>query len=145
MVNKFKIGDKIRGLKNNYNVTKEGWEGYVNLVYSNGFMEVSEVNYPECLHSELPYYIVNPYFFELINKESKLNHMSLTEKFVLALTSEPKKSFRKANITNGDDILTDEGTKVFLTWLLHTKHAEEFKKDVVDGLIEDMKEEKKSC
>jgi hypothetical protein len=63
--------------------------------------------------------------------------MNLKEKFVLAIISEPKKSFRKAGITNGDDFLTDEGTKIFLTWLLHNKFADEFKKDVVDGILKE--------
>ena len=68
------------------------------------------------------------------------NKMNIKEKFVLALTKEPKKSFRKAGITDGDDLLTDEGTKVFLTWLLHNKYSEEFKKEVVEEMLE--KEEK---
>jgi hypothetical protein len=61
--------------------------------------------------------------------------MNIKEKFVLALTKEPQKSFRKAGITNGDDILTDEGTKVFLSWLLHKKYADEFKTEVVNELL----------
>jgi hypothetical protein len=71
------------------------------------------------------------------------NNMNNKETFVLALTSEPKKSFRKAGITNGDDLLTEDGEKVFLTWLLHSKFAEEFKKDVVDGLLKEQEEVKK--
>ena len=67
--------------------------------------------------------------------------MDIKEKFVLAITPEPKKSFRKAGVTDGDDILTDEGTKVFLTWLLHNKYAEEFKTQVVDEILKE-KEEK---
>lgn len=63
------------------------------------------------------------------------NQMGIKEAFVLALTSEPKKSFRKAGITNGDDLLTEDGQKIFLTWLLHTKHSDEFKTGVVDGLL----------
>ena len=65
--------------------------------------------------------------------------MNIKEKFILSLTSEPKKTFRKAGITDGDDLLTDEGQKVFLTWLLHSKFAEEFKKEVADELVENIK------
>mgnify|MGYP001565820297 FL=1 len=68
--------------------------------------------------------------------------MNIKEKFVLAITPEPKKSFRKVGITDGDDILTDEGTRIFLTWLLHNKYAEEFKKDVVDGILEEERDKK---
>ena len=69
----------------------------------------------------------------------KTKIMNIKEKFVLVITPEPKKSFRKANITDGDDILTEDGTKVFLTWLLHNKYSEEFKKDVVDEILKDEK------
>lgn len=78
-------------------------------------------------------------FLELISSP-KSNMSNIKEKFILALTKEPNKSFRKAGITNGDDLLTDEGTTIFLTWLLNTKHADEFKKDVVDGLLAEEKE-----
>ena len=91
----------------------------------------------------------NPYTIEvwieeikLINKKTNII-MDLKEKFLLALTTEPKKSFRKTGITNGDDMLTGEGQNIFLTWLLHNKFADEFKKDVVDGLLAEMEEEKK--
>jgi ABC-type Co2+ transport system permease subunit len=57
------------------------------------------------------------------------------------LTPEPKKSFRKAEITNGDDILTEDGGKIFLTWLLHNVYAEQFKKDVVERILKEKKEE----
>lgn len=67
--------------------------------------------------------------------------MGLKESFILAITPEPKKSFRQAGVTNGDDILTDEGTKIFLTWLLHNKYADEFKTSVIDPLLADQKKE----
>lgn len=72
----------------------------------------------------------------LIN--NKIN-MNIIEKFALAFKSEPEKTFRKAGITNGDDLFTDDGQKVFLSWLLK-KHGEDFKKEVVDEIL---KEEKK--
>ena len=66
--------------------------------------------------------------------------MTLKEKFVLAITPEPQKSFRKAGITNGDDLLTEEGSRVFLSWLL-TKNAEDFKKEVVNDLLKEKESE----
>lgn len=74
--------------------------------------------------------------------KSKNKNMNIKEKFILGLTPEPKKSFRKAEITDGDDILTTEGMQVFLTWLLHTKHADEFKSEVVDDILQEQKESK---
>lgn len=68
--------------------------------------------------------IINP-----INKS-----MNLKENFTLIFTPEPQKSFRKAGITNGDNLLTDDGQKIFLSWLL-TKNQDAFKAEVVDGLL----------
>lgn len=75
------------------------------------------------------------------NQLTNTKMSTLTEKFALALTSEPNKSFRKAGITNGDNILTDEGVKVFLTWLLKA-NQDAFKKEVVDDILKEMESEK---
>jgi len=91
------------------------------------------------------YYYISKDDAEVIDEkvDDNLNKpMNLKEKFVLAITPEPKKSFRKAGVTDGDDILTEEGTEIFLTWLLHHKFAEEFKKDVVDGILKEKLKEK---
>jgi len=72
----------------------------------------------------------------------KYKNMNIKEKFVLAITKEPQKSFRKVEVTNGDDILTEDGQKVFLSWLLHTKYADDFKKEVVDDMLKDLEEKK---
>lgn len=71
---------------------------------------------------------------ESVNNNFKSNIMDLKEKFVLAVTPEPQKSFRKAEITDGDNLLTQDGQRIFLTWLLG-KYADEFKTAVVDGLL----------
>lgn len=65
--------------------------------------------------------------------------MDLKEKFALTLTSEPYKSFRKARITNGDDLLTDDGMRIFLSWLLK-KNADAFKLEVVDEIVKEDKD-----
>jgi hypothetical protein len=57
------------------------------------------------------------------------------------LTKEPQKSFRKAGITNGDDLLTGDGQQIFLSWLLHEKYADDFKKEIVDGILEEKKKD----
>lgn len=74
---------------------------------------------------------------EIINKT-----MNIKEKFALAFKSEPEKTFRKAGVTNGDDYLTDDGQKIFLSWLLK-KYGVEFKKEVVDELVKEDKDENK--
>lgn len=73
--------------------------------------------------------------WELVENKSINKIMNIKESFVLALTSEPNRTFRKAGITNGDNILTDEGQKIFLSWLL-SKHADEFKV-LVDEMVKE--------
>ena len=77
--------------------------------------------------------------YEIIN-DKKSTMKNIKESFVLLLKSEPEKSFRKAGITDGDDLLTNDGQLVFLTWLLN-KNKDVFKTEVVDGLLAD-KEDK---
>lgn len=82
----------------------------------------------------------DPSYFDLVepasNQSFNPNNMGLLDKFALLLKNEPQKSFRKAGITNGDDILTSEGQTLFLTWLLG-KHEGEFLKDVVSPILEE--------
>lgn len=70
------------------------------------------------------------------NQTTNQSTMNIQDKFLLAFKAEPEKSFRKAGITNGDDFLTDDGQKIFLSWLLK-KNGNDFKKEVVDALLEE--------
>jgi hypothetical protein len=78
---------------------------------------------------------------QIMSKKMCESTTGLKEKFLISLKPEPQKSFRKAGITNGDDMLTQEGRDVFLSWLL-AKYGTDFKKEVVDEILKD-KEEKK--
>jgi len=78
--------------------------------------------------------IMAAYAGDWLYKNNNKHNMDLKERFVLAVTPEPQKSFRKAEITDGDNLLTQDGQKIFLTWLLG-KYADEFKTAVVDGLL----------
>lgn len=98
-----------------------------------GFLSDVHVKYLELVNNN------NGHQFESISNN---NNMSVTEKFLIAFKSEPEKSFRKTGITNGDDILTEEGQTVFLSWLLK-KHGDEFKKEVVDPILKEKKDENK--
>ena len=80
------------------------------------------------------------YVWEDVSQLKENNTMDIKEKFVLAITPEPKKSFRKAGIIDGDNILTDEGERIFITWLLYNKFAEDFKKEVVDEMLKEKKD-----
>jgi hypothetical protein len=80
--------------------------------------------------------------WELItNNITNITNMNPLEKFALMFKSEPEKSFRSTGITNGDDFLTGDGQKIFLSWLLK-KHGTEFKKEVVDELLSEIKKDK---
>lgn len=75
---------------------------------------------------------------KIIKKNSIKN---MKEKFVTMFLSEPEKSFRKAEITNGDGMLTDDGQKIFLSWMLK-KYGNDFKTEVVDPILSEIKDEK---
>ena len=74
-------------------------------------------------------------------KSNPKKTMNYKEKFILLAKKKPEKSFRKAGILDGNDIITQEGLEMFCTWLLQTK-GEEFKKEVVDKLLADKKKKK---
>lgn len=86
------------------------------------------------------YLAVRDELLELIETKNK-NNMSLKQKFNNLFTKEPQKSFRKAGITDGSDILTDDGKAVFLAWLLG-KNADAFKAEVVDPILAEEAENK---
>ena len=60
---------------------------------------------------------------------------TITQKFINLFRSEPYKTLNKVGLTNGDNQLTSDGQSIFLNWLLQ-KHAEEFKTEVAEKLIE---------
>lgn len=62
----------------------------------------------------------------------------IMEKFKVSILTEPDKSFRKLGITNGDGLLTSEGTELFLNFLFQ-RNKEDFYKEVVKKLAEEEK------
>lgn len=75
---------------------------------------------------------------DLINSS---NTMNLNEKLALVFKGEPEKSFIKAGVMNTDESLTSEGQTLFHAWLLK-KHGADFKTEVVDPIIAEMKNSK---
>lgn len=67
----------------------------------------------------------------IINNSKPKIMENLKEKFLNLLTPEPAKSFRKAGVTNGDNLLTPEGQELFLNWMFG-QNQDLFKKEVVD-------------
>lgn len=139
----FKVGDRVTGLPGNgYSFTNDKAVMEVKEIINESGMVVKILDHSKNSSEIGNEYTVIMNYFKLINPAesgTKNNIMSnIKEKFILALTKEPQKSFRKAGITNGDDILTDDGAKIFLTWLLN-KNAEIFKSEVVDDLLKEEK------
>ncbi len=131
----FKVGDKVKikvGGVSDACTTHGGEETTISAIISGHRSSLGRSdNYAETSPN-----IGNYWLTDLILIE---NNMSIKEQFTLALTPEPQKTFRKLGITNGDNLLTDEGGNIFLTWLL-SKNQEAFKTEVcVDMLVEQEK------
>lgn len=68
--------------------------------------------------------------------------MDIKQRFLNSLKREPERSLMKSGITNQDDMLTSDGKEIFLAWLLQ-KNGLEFKKEVVDEMLKEIKKEEK--
>jgi len=166
---KFKVGDRVIGIGEVDGLDINNKTGQIYDINTEYYSQLYKVRFDECPDSPvyqafngwvvhegdikhiedyscvidgctpMGYPIYEMLLHNLLYKEVNNNTMDLKEKFVLAVTPEPQKSFRKAEITDGDNLLTQDGQKIFLTWLLG-KYADEFKTAVVDGLLK--KEEK---
>lgn len=121
-----KVGQKYRVLKNN--------SGHTATIGSE--VIVTTVRGPSSFYYNYGTYWITLGEVTLIEdiKNITKTQMNIKEKFALAFKSEPEKSFRIAGITNGDDFLTEDGQKIFLSWLLK-KYGNDFKKEVVDELL----------
>ena len=143
---KYNKGDRVKINSNAitiYGTTHMGYGGYEAMVedwFAEGSYDIKVIKLGNIINH------VPEYYLDLVKAKSDTmvgKIMDIKEKFVLALTSEPQRSFRKAGITNGDDILTDDGQKVFLSWLLHKVYAVKFKAEVVSVLLKKEKNEEK--
>lgn len=72
---------------------------------------------------------------ELSDYNPKTKKMDIITKFLDSKLNPPKKAFKKAGIINSDGVITTDGLKVFLTWLLLDVHAEKFNTEVVADLL----------
>lgn len=77
---------------------------------------------------------------DIISSKTIYNNMNILEKFALMTKAEPEKSFIKAGIMEVSGALTEDGANIFTMYLLN-KFGADFKKEVVDGLIADEKED----
>lgn len=76
------------------------------------------------------------------NEDTKQVDMNILQKFALAMTKEPLKSYRKVDIMNGDNIVTEEGARIYLSFLLSGGKPENFKKEIVDPMLKEQEKEK---
>ena len=69
---------------------------------------------------------------------------SIKSAFVNLFTTEPAKSFKKASIINGDNLLTPEGTEVFINWLFNKPENQTgFNDEVVQPILTETKKQEK--
>lgn len=123
---KFKVGDVVEVV----------WDDKGNATHIRKTGKITNIDYSGYAY---PYHL-DCFYYNFREDELKLKKekiMNIKEQFTLAITPEPQKSFRKVGITDGDNLLTDDGVKVFLSWLL-TKNADAFKKEVVDDMVAEM-------
>lgn len=134
-----KVGDRIKGVYDNTQFTGTVFEI---TGYNNGTIERDDkISGSGCKVSYGNGWLfdnLQEYKLELISNNKNIN---MKEKFVQMFLKEPENSFRKAGITNGDGLITSDGSTLFLTWLL-SKNGDAFKTDVVDGLLVEDKESK---
>jgi hypothetical protein len=83
-----------------------------------------------------------PHFMEMgLLKKPKKKHMNtLMNKLKQLAEKEPQKTFRKVGITYESGNLTEEGKEVFMNWLFE-KHADDFKTEVADVLLEELEKD----
>ncbi len=131
---KFKVGDIVTRKKGTGGEGKNGVikscrfntssiEGSEYQILWEGAVNVDESNYQE----------------NLILITTNDTTMNLKQKFTNLFLTEPEKSYRKAGITNGYGLITEEGQQIFLTWLL--KKFPEFNTEVVSELLKEVKED----
>jgi hypothetical protein len=131
-MNPFKIGDKVKQISSGWATAPDdnGKESIVIDVMGNN-IQIDDTDFCYKVSNCSRGYQA----FELITNKNK-NNMNLKEKFITAFLSEPEKSFKKADITNSNGLLTEDGQNIFLSYLLK-KEGGAFKTEVVDILLEE--------
>lgn len=130
-MSKFKLGDKVEVIEKRDGRDYIGRKGII--VRYDGLSFPYLVDFSQDGSRDTWWY--REVDIKLINNIKTMNTL---QKFALIFKSEPQKSYRKAGITNGDDVITDEGMKIYLTYLLNKDTN--FKAEIVDELL---KEEEK--
>lgn len=130
----FSIGDRIKNIKTRecgviYYISQTENFPDIFVRYDNGGDGHSGGNHPA---SD---------YYKLIGSTSCKKEMNLLQKLSQSLMAEPEKSFRKLDITNGDNMLTCEGKDVFINWLFQ-KNKAAFNTEVVVDMIAELEKEK---
>lgn len=141
IMSKFKVGEEVICVK----VASEfangaGWVEGKKFIIDH----ISEMCEYSCYFASGGSGIYEPHL-ELVtsNQSNQIKNMNLREIFSISRLSEPNKSYRKAGITDGDDMLTQDGVAIFLNYLLHGGKIEDFKVEVVDEILKQQEKEKK--
>lgn len=132
---KLKVGDRVRGDISVCSKLENGAIGFITKI-EHEYFYINDCWHPWSMTGQLE-------IIEEVINQNQNKFMDLKQKFASLFLKEPQKSFRKVSVTDGQDLLTQDGATIFLSWLLHSKHAEEFKKDVVDAMIAEQEASKK--
>lgn len=141
-MSKFKVGDKIRVKKDANSIKSDSHIYFTDSMHcflgrEGKISGVWDCNY--CIDIDSDRFYWSEKWLELIESNNKVTNMNIIQKFALALKAEPQKSYQKAGITDSSDMLTEDGTKIFLTYLLNKDT--DFKTQVVDELLKEVKEQ----
>jgi len=127
---KIKVGDKVHAVD-----VFDDYQGIITKINETGDFTVK-------VGRELRYFYISIEGTVKIIKSNNGKAVSimndLIQKFTLMFKGEPAQAFQKAGITENNDILTDDGAKIFLSWLLK-REGKTFKEEVVDGLLKEDK------
>ena len=80
---------------------------------------------------------------EIISKSittNKTTKMGLLNKLAELVAKEPWKTFKKLGITNGDDLLTNEGRELYIQWKFK-QDADKFAEEVATPMLEAQEKE----
>ena len=132
-MNKFSIGDRVKYVGNNSGEQMSASNlGYVGVITS-----PDDNNLVVLRDSGKTYY---PYEHNLELITNKTIMTNVKEKFIGLFTKDPEKSYIKAGLMDNDKIATEDGIRIFVSYLM-TK-SDDFKSEVVDKMLKEEKGDK---
>lgn len=127
-MSKFSIGDRVKYVGNN-----SGEHMSDDNLGDIGIITSIDCNNPVVLQDDGTKYYPYEHNLELITNKTIMTNVK--EKFIGLFTKEPEKSYIKAGLMDNDKIATEDGIRVFVSYLM-TK-SDDFKSEVVDKMLKE--------